>query len=141
MLVTVFIGVICITLRWFQYACNSSVCIFIIPGSTGDIVLTQTSACFVVSLGQRDNISCKSCESVTDTLCNNSMQWYQQNPEQLPIVLIYEAYSVESGVYVRFCGSWCETDFKLTVYPVEDSNAASYYCQQSKEFFHTVFYV
>jgi len=104
--VTVVTGVTCITLRWFQYACDCSVCIFLILNSTGDIVLTQSSASLVVSLAQIEIIPSNSSKSDdTDTLYSNIMQKYTKNQEQIPIVLIYEAFSVEIGVFIRFSDS------------------------------------
>ena len=42
------------------------VCVFVIPGSTGDIVLTQSPGLLTVSLEQNATISCKTSESVND---------------------------------------------------------------------------
>uniref|UniRef100_A0A8C8VSL5 Ig-like domain-containing protein n=1 Tax=Peromyscus maniculatus bairdii TaxID=230844 RepID=A0A8C8VSL5_PERMB len=107
-------------------------CGFIIPGSTGDIVLTQSPASLAVSLGQKATISCKSSESVkffgTDLL-----HWYQQKPGQPPKLLIYRASNTESGIPARFSGSGSRTDFTLTIHPVEADDAAIYHCQQGKE--------
>ena len=103
-----------------------------IPGSTGDIVLTQSPALLPVSLGQKATISCKSSESVTSGI-NHYMHWYQQKPGQPPKLLIYFASNLASGVPARFSGSGSETDFTLTINPVEADDAATYYCQQGKK--------
>ena len=109
------------------------VCVFIIPGSTGDIGLTQTPASLPVSLGQRATISCRASKSVS-----TSMYWYQQKPGQPPKRLIYGASNLASGVPARFSGSGSGTDFTLTINPVEADDAATYYCRQSREFPPTV---
>ena len=108
-----------------------------IPGSTGDIVLTQSPGLLPVSLGQKATISCKSSESVTIG-SYHLMHWYQQKPGQPPKLLIYRASNLESGVPARFSGSGSETDFTLTISPVEADDAATYYCQHSRKLPPTV---
>uniref|UniRef100_A0A8C8USJ0 Ig-like domain-containing protein n=1 Tax=Peromyscus maniculatus bairdii TaxID=230844 RepID=A0A8C8USJ0_PERMB len=103
-----------------------------IPGSTGDIVLTQSPASLAVSLGQKATISCKSSESVNEYGID-FMDWYQQKPGQPPKLLIYAASNLASGVSARFSGSGSETDFTLTIHPVQADDAAIYHCQQGKE--------
>ena len=105
---------------------------FIIPGSTGDIVLTQSPASLAVSLGQRATISCRASESV-DNYGISFMNWFQQKPGQPPKLLIYAASNLESGIPARFSGSGSGTDFTLNIHPVEEEDAATYYCQQSNE--------
>ncbi|KAL1764605.1 Ig kappa chain V-III region MOPC 63, partial [Sigmodon hispidus] len=104
-----------------------------VPGSTGDIVLTQSAASLAVSLGQKATISCKSSESV-DYYGTNAMNWYQQKQGQQPKLLIYRASNRASGVPARFSGSGSGTDFTLNIHPVEADDAGTYFCQQSKEF-------
>ncbi|KAL1764881.1 Ig kappa chain V-III region MOPC 63 [Sigmodon hispidus] len=108
-----------------------------VPGSTGDIVLTQSAASLAVSLGQKATISCKSSESVVD-YGTNLMHWYQQKPGQQPKLLIYAASNLETGVPARFSGSGSGTDFTLNIHSVEADDAGTYYCQQSKELPPTV---
>ncbi|KAH0502711.1 Ig kappa chain V-III region MOPC 63 [Microtus ochrogaster] len=106
--------------------------LFLVQGSTGDIVLTQSPALLPVSLGQKATISCKSSESVT-VGSYHYMYWYQQKPGQPPKLLIYGASNLAYGVPARFSGSGSETDFTLTINPVEADDATTYFCQQSKE--------
>ena len=113
------------------------VCVFVIPGSTGDIVLTQSPGLLTVSLGQKATISCKSSESV-NKYGIHLMHWYQKKPGQPPKLLIYEVSNRESGVPARFSGSGSGTDFTLTINPVEADDAATYYCQQGKAYPPTV---
>uniref|UniRef100_A0A8C8UL16 Ig-like domain-containing protein n=1 Tax=Peromyscus maniculatus bairdii TaxID=230844 RepID=A0A8C8UL16_PERMB len=108
-----------------------------VPGSTGDIVLTQSPASLAVSLGQKATISCKSSESV-NIFGTDLLHWYQQKPGQPPKLLIYAASNKASGVPARFSGSGSGTDFTLTIHPVEADDAAIYHCQQSQEFPPTV---
>nr|7O30_A Chain A, anti-PAS Fab 1.1 chimeric light chain [Mus musculus]7O30_L Chain L, anti-PAS Fab 1.1 chimeric light chain [Mus musculus] len=97
-----------------------------------DIELTQSPASLAVSLGQRATISCRASKSVSSS-GYNYMFWYQQKPGQPPKLLIYLASNLESGVPDRFWGSGSGTDFTLNIHPVEEEDAATYYCQHSRE--------
>uniref|UniRef100_A0A8C6MUT0 Immunoglobulin kappa variable 3-9 n=1 Tax=Mus spicilegus TaxID=10103 RepID=A0A8C6MUT0_MUSSI len=108
-----------------------------VPGSTGDIVLTQSPASLAVSPGQRATISCRASESVS-IRGTSLMHWYQQKPGHPPKLLIYLASNLESGVPARFSGRGSGTDFTLNIHPVEEDDAATYYCQQSREYPPTV---
>nr|5FB8_A Chain A, Anti-IL-16 antibody 14.1 Fab domain Kappa Chain [Mus musculus] len=101
-----------------------------------DIVLTQSPASLAVSLGQRATISCRASKSVS-TSGYSYMHWYQQKPGQPPKLLIYLASNLESGVPARFSGSGSGTDFTLNIHPVEEEDAATYYCQHSRELPYT----
>ncbi|VCW77551.1 unnamed protein product, partial [Gulo gulo] len=59
--------------------------------------------------------------------------WYEQKSRQRLRILIYKASSRVSGVPAGFSGGGSGTLLSLTTDPVEDGNAANYYCQQSKE--------
>nr|6EYN_A Chain A, 8D6 Fab light chain [Homo sapiens]6EYN_C Chain C, 8D6 Fab light chain [Homo sapiens]6EYN_L Chain L, 8D6 Fab light chain [Homo sapiens]6EYO_L Chain L, 8D6 Fab light chain [Homo sapiens]6EYO_M Chain M, 8D6 Fab light chain [Homo sapiens] len=97
-----------------------------------DIVLTQSPASLAVSLGQRATISCKASQSV-DYDGDTYMNWYHQKPGQPPKLLIYAASNLDSGIPARFSGSGSGTDFTLNIHPVEEEDAATYYCQQTNE--------
>ncbi|OBS65884.1 hypothetical protein A6R68_05576, partial [Neotoma lepida] len=89
----------------------------------------QSPASLAVSLGQKATISCKSSESVNINDIS-FMQWYQQKPGQPPKLLIHGASNLASGVPARFSGSGSETDFTLTIHPVEADDAETYFCLQ-----------
>lgn len=134
-----FTGVTCITVRCFLYIYNSSF-VFIIPGSTGDTVLTQSPASLSVSLGQKVTIFCKSSESV-NKFGINLMHWYQKKPGQPMKLLIYNEFHPASGIPARFSGDEVALDFTLTIHPVEADDIATYYCQQGLDRPPTALYV
>ncbi|KFO32577.1 Ig kappa chain V-III region MOPC 321 [Fukomys damarensis] len=114
--------------------------LLLVPGSTGDIVLTQTAASLTVCPGQRATISCKASQSVS-AYGIGIMQWYRQKAGQPPKLLIYAASSRASGVPERFSGRGSETDFTLTIHPVEALDAAHYFCEQGKDLPLTVLWL
>nr|ABW90123.1 anti-hTERT single-chain variable fragment [synthetic construct] len=101
-------------------------------GGGSDIVMTQSPASLAVSLGQRATISCRASKSVS-TSGYSYMHWNQQKPGQPPRLLIYLVSNLESGVPARFSGSGSGTDFTLNIHPVEEEDAATYYCQHIRE--------
>ena len=113
------------------------ICVFMILGSSEEIVPTQSPSFLSVPLGQKVTISCKTSESV-NAYDENLLHWYQQTPGKSPKLLIYVASNLESGVPARFSGSGSETDFTLTINPVEADDAATYYCQHSRKLPPTV---
>ena len=122
---------------WFWYTCNNSVCVFVISGSTRDIVLTQSPTSLAVSLGQSVTISCKSSGSV-NKFGINLMHWYQKKPGEPLKLLIYNEGIRPSGIPARFSGNEASLDFTLTINTVEADDAATYYCQQGIDFPPTV---
>ena len=119
------------------YTYITMIFVFVIPGSTGDIVLTQSPASLAVSLGQRATISCRASKSVS-TSTYSDMHWYHQKPGQPPKLFNDIASNLESGVLARITGSGYGTDFTLTIDPVEEEEDATYYCQHSRELLPTV---
>lgn len=117
------------TKRWFWYTCNKSACVFLIPGSTEDIVLAQSPASLAVSLGQSVTISCKSSRSV-NKFGINLMHWYQKKQGEPLKLLIYDEGIRASGIPARFSGNEASLNFTLTINTVEIDDAATYHCQQ-----------
>ncbi|KAL1764921.1 Ig kappa chain V-III region MOPC 63 [Sigmodon hispidus] len=109
----------------------------LVPGSTADILLTQSPPSLTVPLGQKTTLSCRSSQSVTIGDIN-FMHWYKQKPGEPPKLLIHGGSNRASGVPARFSGSGSGTDFTFTIDPVEADDAATYYCLQSNEFPPTV---
>ncbi|OCT98984.1 hypothetical protein XELAEV_18004783mg [Xenopus laevis] len=97
-----------------------------VPGSYGQIVLTQSPDYVSVSPGETVTITCKASSSV-----GNVLAWYQQKSGQAPKLLIYEASTRHTGTPERISGSRSGTDFTLTISRMEAEDAADYYCQTS----------
>uniref|UniRef100_H2PUB1 Ig-like domain-containing protein n=1 Tax=Pongo abelii TaxID=9601 RepID=H2PUB1_PONAB len=103
-----------------------------VPGSSGDIVMTQTPLSLPVTPGEPASISCRSSESLLDTDDEYTyLNWYLQKPGQSPQLLIYEVSSQASGVPDRFSGSGSGTDFTLKISRVEAEDVGVYYCMQA----------
>ncbi|OCT98974.1 hypothetical protein XELAEV_18004773mg [Xenopus laevis] len=101
-----------------------------VPGSYGQIVLTQSPDYVSVSPGETVTITCKASSSVTDDDGDSAIAWYQQKSGQAPKLLIYEASTRHTGTPERISGSGSGTDFTLTISRMEAEDAADYYCQQ-----------
>lgn len=88
---------------FFYYAWSL---LFLIAGVCADIVMTQSPSSLVVSVGDRVTISCRSSQSLLNIgTQKNYLNWYQQKPEKSPKLLIYYAYTRDTGVPDRFIGS------------------------------------
>uniref|UniRef100_A0A2R8MYJ9 Immunoglobulin V-set domain-containing protein n=1 Tax=Callithrix jacchus TaxID=9483 RepID=A0A2R8MYJ9_CALJA len=60
-----------------------------VPGSTGDIVMTQSPLSLPVTPRKPASISCRSSQSLLYSNENNYLHWYLQKPGQSPQLLIY----------------------------------------------------
>ncbi|MBZ3891288.1 Ig kappa chain V-II region [Sciurus carolinensis] len=101
-----------------------------IPGSSADIVLTQSPLSMPVTPGQPASISCKSSQSLLHSNGNTYLQWVVHKPGQSPQGLIYRVSNRFTGVPDRFTGSGSGTDFTLKISRVEPQDAGVYYCGQ-----------
>ncbi|ELW51491.1 Ig kappa chain V-II region RPMI 6410 [Tupaia chinensis] len=109
-----------------------------VPGSSGDIVMTQTPLSLPVILGETVSISCKSSQSLLHSNGNTYLYWLLQKPSQEPRMLLYKVSNRYSGVSDRFSGSGSGTDFTLKISRVEAEDAGVYYCAQSTSWSPTV---
>ncbi|XDC52959.1 hypothetical protein R6Z07M_004141 [Ovis aries] len=101
-----------------------------IPGSSGDVVLTQTPLSLSVIPGETASISCKSSQSLVHSDGNTYLNWIQHKPGQSPQGLIYQVSNRYSGVSDRLTGSGSGTDFTFTISSVQAEDAGIYYCYQ-----------
>uniref|UniRef100_A0A5F8HFV7 Ig-like domain-containing protein n=1 Tax=Monodelphis domestica TaxID=13616 RepID=A0A5F8HFV7_MONDO len=101
-----------------------------VPGSRGEVVLTQSPASVSVSPGERVTISCQASESVKDSDGNTYLNWFQQKPGQSPRLLIYQISKLDSGIPARFGGSGADRNFTFTISSVSAEDGADYYCFQ-----------
>uniref|UniRef100_A0A2I3GPX5 Ig-like domain-containing protein n=1 Tax=Nomascus leucogenys TaxID=61853 RepID=A0A2I3GPX5_NOMLE len=88
-----------------------------LPGTSGDIVMTQTPLSLPVTSGEPASISCRSSQSLLHS--------------QSPQLLIYAVSNRASGVPDRFSGSGSGTDFTLKISRVEAEDVGVYYCMQA----------
>uniref|UniRef100_A0A2K6CKR5 Ig-like domain-containing protein n=1 Tax=Macaca nemestrina TaxID=9545 RepID=A0A2K6CKR5_MACNE len=110
-----------------------------VPGSSGDIVMTQTPLSLPITPGEPASISCRSSQSFLDSDDGYTyLDWYLQKPGQPPQPLIYFVSSQASGVPDRFSGSGSGSDFTLKISGVEADDVGVYYCMQCIEFISTV---
>uniref|UniRef100_A0A8D2KQ25 Ig-like domain-containing protein n=1 Tax=Urocitellus parryii TaxID=9999 RepID=A0A8D2KQ25_UROPR len=109
-----------------------------IPGSSGDVVLTQNSLTVPITLGQPASISCRSSQSLLYSNGKTYLKWFQQKPGQSPKLLINEVSNQFTGVPDRFSGNGSGTDFTLRISTVEAEDAGVYYCGQFTHFPPTV---
>uniref|UniRef100_A0A1D5QFU0 Ig-like domain-containing protein n=2 Tax=Macaca mulatta TaxID=9544 RepID=A0A1D5QFU0_MACMU len=109
-----------------------------LPGSSGDIVMTQTPLSLPITPGEPASISCRSSQSLLHSNGNTYLHWYLQKPGQSPQLLIYGGSNRASGVPDRFSGSGSGTDFTLKISKVEAEDVGVYYCVQAIAFPPTV---
>uniref|UniRef100_A0A8C7ETZ2 Ig-like domain-containing protein n=1 Tax=Neovison vison TaxID=452646 RepID=A0A8C7ETZ2_NEOVI len=109
-----------------------------VPGSNGEIVMTQTPLLLLVTPGEPASISCKASQSLVHSNGNTYLDWYLQKPGQSPQLLIYEVSNRFTGVPDRFSGSGSGTDFTLRISRVEADDVGVYYCGQRLHFPPTV---
>uniref|UniRef100_A0A0D9RVF9 Ig-like domain-containing protein n=1 Tax=Chlorocebus sabaeus TaxID=60711 RepID=A0A0D9RVF9_CHLSB len=109
-----------------------------VPGSSGDVVMTQSPLSLPVTLGQPVSISCRSSQSLVHSDGKTYLNWLQQKPGQPPRLLIYQVSNRYSGVPDRFSGSGAGTDFTLKISRVEAEDVGVYYCMQGTHFPPTV---
>ncbi|XP_030874672.1 immunoglobulin kappa light chain-like [Leptonychotes weddellii] len=102
-----------------------------IPGSSGEVVMTQTPLSLPVTPGEPASISCRTSQSLLHSDGKSYLNWYLRKPGQSPQPLIYEAPKRFSGVPDRFSGSRSGTDFTLRISRLEAEDFGVYYCQQS----------
>ncbi|KAE8628567.1 hypothetical protein XENTR_v10000095 [Xenopus tropicalis] len=100
-----------------------------LPGSYGQIVLTQSPDYVSVSPGETVTFTCKASSSVGSWIA-----WYQQKSGQAPKLLIYRASTRHTGTPERISGSGSGTDFTLTISRMEAEDAGDYYCMQSSSY-------
>ncbi|ELW51498.1 Ig kappa chain V-II region RPMI 6410 [Tupaia chinensis] len=101
-----------------------------VPGSSGDVLMTQTPLSLPINSGETVSISCKSSQSLLHSNGNTYLEWLQQKPGQAPRRLIYGVSNRDSGVPDRFSGSGSGTDFTLKISRVKPEDAGIYYCMQ-----------
>uniref|UniRef100_A0A8D2JRD6 Ig-like domain-containing protein n=1 Tax=Sciurus vulgaris TaxID=55149 RepID=A0A8D2JRD6_SCIVU len=109
-----------------------------IPGSSGDIMLTQTPLSVPVTPGQSTSNSCRSSQSLLYSDGNTYLNWVVHKPGQSPRGLIYKVSNRYTGVPDRFSGSGSGSDFTLKISRVEAEDAGVYYCWQGLQYPNTV---
>uniref|UniRef100_H0XNS3 Ig-like domain-containing protein n=1 Tax=Otolemur garnettii TaxID=30611 RepID=H0XNS3_OTOGA len=101
-----------------------------VPGSSGDVVMTQTPLSLPVTPGEPVSISCRASQSLLHSNGNTYLHWYLQKPGRSPQLLIYKVSNRESGVPDRFSGSGSGTDFTLKISRLQAEDVGVYYCLQ-----------
>ncbi|XP_077912447.1 immunoglobulin kappa light chain-like isoform X4 [Halichoerus grypus] len=103
------------------------------PGSSGEIVMTQTPLSLPVTPGESVSISCRASQSLVHGTGNTYVSWFRQKPGQSPQTLISKVSVRLTGVPDRFSGSGSGTDFTLRISRVEADDVGVYYCQQGTQ--------
>lgn len=111
-----------------------------LPGSWA--VLTQPPS-VSGALGESVTISCTGIPTSIDydeEEYTYYVNWYQQLPGKVPILLIYEDNNRNPGVPDRFSGSKSGSSASLTISGLQAEDEADYYCQSTDSSFsaHTV---
>ncbi|KFO37127.1 Ig kappa chain V-I region HK102 [Fukomys damarensis] len=96
-----------------------------LPGTLGDIQMTQTPTFLSASEGGAVTITYRASEYIA---------WYQQKPGKSPKPLICSADSFEPGVPPRFRSSGSAGDFTLTISTLHPEDVAAYYCQHYHQY-------
>ncbi|KFO32572.1 Ig kappa chain V-II region RPMI 6410 [Fukomys damarensis] len=101
-----------------------------IPGSAGDVVMTQTPLTLSITPGESASISCRASQSLVHSNGKTYLNWMVHKPGQAPRGLIYQVSNRYSDIPDRFSGSGAGTDFTLRISRVEPEDAGIYYCNQ-----------